>query len=162
VGTGMTRYRRIDMSPRKSGGRVDFQNRKTKIKCTLTPVFALLLFGLALSPAVIAHAPQGERRCGWYENPTPGNVTLTDRDGSWLIAMQGSYEAKGDWPEFSNAQWVETNSGHHGYGCACLTVRTDASSHTVLSISHATPRPLAACRRDKSLHEPPHDADIDE
>jgi hypothetical protein len=27
---------------------------------------ALLLFGLALSPAVIAHAPQGERRCGWY------------------------------------------------------------------------------------------------
>jgi hypothetical protein len=123
---------------------------------------ALLLSGIFPSPAIAANAPRAERRCGWYENPTPGNVTLTDRDGTWLIAMQGNYEAKGHWPEFSDAQWVVTNSGEHGYGCACLTVQTDPSSHTVLSISHAAARPLAVCRRDKSLHEPPHDPDIDE
>jgi len=123
---------------------------------------AVLLSVPVLSPAIAANAPRAERRCGWYENPTPGNVTLTDRDGSWLIAMQGGHEAKGDRPEFSDAQWVVTNSGDHGYGCACLTVQTEASSHTVLSISHATARSLAVCRRDKSLHEPPHDPDIDE
>jgi len=123
---------------------------------------AVLLSAPVLSPAIAANAPRPERRCGWYENPTPGNVTLTDRDGTWLIAMQGGHEAKGDGPEFSDAQWIVTNSGDHGYGCACLTVQTDPSSHTVRSISHATARPLAVCRRDKSLHEPPHDPDIDE
>jgi len=128
----------------------------------LAAFVALPLFALALSPAIAANAPRVERRCGWYENPTPGNVTLTDRDGSWLIARQGSYEATGNGPEFSDTQWVQTNSGHHGYGCACLTMQSDASRHRVLSISHATARPLAVCRRDKSLHEPAHDPDIDE
>lgn len=118
-----------------------------------------LLSGMSLAPAIAANAPRVERRCGWYENPTPGNVTLTDPDGIWLIAMQGSHEAKGDWPRFSDAQWVQTNSGDHGYGCACLSVQTDPVRHTVLSISKATARPLAVCRRDKSLHEPPHESD---
>lgn len=127
----------------------------------LAALIVLLLVAPALSPAVAANAPRVERRCGWYENPTPGNVTLTDRDGSWLIARQGSYEATGNTPEFSDRQWVQTNSGHHGYGCACLTVRIDASRHRVLSISHATAQPLAVCRHDRSLHEPVHDPDID-
>lgn len=125
----------------------------------LATLAALLPLAL-LSAAVAAKPPRFERRCGWYENPTPGNVTLTDRDGSWLIARQGSYEASGNEPEFSDSQWVETNSGHHGYGCACLTMQTDASRHRVLSISHATAQPLAVCRRDRALHEPEHDPDI--
>ena len=62
---------------------------------------AVLLSAPVLSPAIAANARRAERRCGWYENPTPGNVTLTDRDGTWIIAMQGGHEAKGDGPEFS-------------------------------------------------------------
>ncbi len=127
----------------------------------LAAFVTLLLLALAPPLATAANAPRPERRCGWFENPTPGNVTLTDRDGSWLIARQGGYQAKGNWPEFSDAQWVQTNSGHHGYGCACLTMQTDASRHRVLSISHATAQPLAVCRRDRSMHEPAHDPDID-
>ena len=124
-------------------------------------VVASLLAVIALVPAFAANIPHVERRCGWYENPTPGNVTLTDRDGTWLIDMQGGHEAGGPSPQFSDAQWVQTNSGDYGYGCACLNVQTDAALHTVLSISKASARPLALCRRDKSLHEPPHELDID-
>ncbi|WEN16922.1 DUF4087 domain-containing protein [Rhodanobacter sp. AS-Z3] len=101
-----------------------------------------------------------QQRCGWFENPTPGNATLTDRDGEWEIASQGGHQADGDWPEFTDAQWVETN-GHYGYGCACLSVRSDPQTHAILSIAKATARPLAICRRDQSLHEPAHDSDTD-
>jgi hypothetical protein len=119
----------------------------------------LLWLDVALPSAVAASAPRGERRCGWFENPTPGNATLTDRETSWTIAEQGGHEASGDWPRFSDAQWMETGAGHHGYGCACLTAVTDHTTHVVQSISQATARPLQVCRRDKSLHEPPHDLD---
>ena len=116
---------------------------------------------IVLVPPAHAGAAHVERRCGWYENPTPGNVTLTDRDGTWVISMQGGHEAEGPSPRFSDAQWVQTNSGGHGYGCACLTLHTDTVRHVVLSVSKAAARPLDVCRRDKRLHEPPHDADAD-
>ncbi len=49
-------------------------------------LLALTLACLALP----AHAAaKVERRCGWFENPTPANATLTDRDGTWEIASQG-------------------------------------------------------------------------
>ena len=31
------------------------------------------------------------QRCGWWDNPSPGNVWLTDRQGQWTIAIQGLY-----------------------------------------------------------------------
>ncbi len=34
-------------------------------------------------------------RCGWFDNPTPGNFWLVDRDGSWEVGVQGGYQAKG-------------------------------------------------------------------
>ena len=123
-----------------------------------TAGIAVLLW-LVVAPAFAADpsgAGQPERRCGWFENPTPGNATLTDRDGAWEIATQGGHQADGDWPEFADAQWVATN-GHYGYGCACLSMRVDPAAHTVASIGNATARPLAICRRDKSLREPAHD-----
>lgn len=74
---------------------------------------AAILFGLTWTPAVAADAGQIERRCDWFENPTPGNATLADREGRWEIATQGGQRAEGDRPDFSDAPWVETNA-HHG------------------------------------------------
>lgn len=31
-------------------------------------------------------------RCGWFDNPTPGNASPTDRDGQWLIGLQGGHQ----------------------------------------------------------------------
>jgi Protein of unknown function (DUF4087) len=34
-------------------------------------------------------------RCGWFDNPSPSNAWLHDRDGAWSIGIQGSHQAKG-------------------------------------------------------------------
>ena len=94
-----------------------------------------------------------ENRCGWFENPTPGNAWLTDKDGEWLIGAQGGYQAEGDWAEFSDDQWVKTNI-NYGYGCACMQVTVDRKNMKILKISSATAKPLSACRNDKALEEP--------
>ena len=95
-----------------------------------------------------------ETRCGWFSNPTPANAWLTDRDGEWIIAVQGGYQAKGDWPpDFKPKQWVKTNV-EHGYGCACFRVKVNRKTHEVIEIKSAYARPLAACRKDRSLKEP--------
>ncbi len=109
-------------------------------------MFALLvlLSSLAASPEV---------RCGWFDNPTPGNATLTDADRSWTIAMQGQFEAKGDWPELPDRERVPPD-GPHGYGCACLTVEVDRPSSRITRIVKAVAKPLSACRADPKLKEP--------
>ncbi len=95
-----------------------------------------------------------ENRCGWYENPTPGNHWLTDKDGEWMIGTQGAEQADGDYPpEFSDDQWVKTNV-NYGYGCACLRVETDKKEMRITKVVSATARPLSACRNDKALKEP--------
>ena len=93
---------------------------------------------------------QFETRCGWFSNPTPANASLFDRDGEWIIGVQGGYQAEGDWPGFRPSQWVETNV-HYGYGCACLRLRVNRKTHEVTEIERSRARPLAACRRDRSL-----------
>ena len=97
---------------------------------------------------------QFETRCGWFSNPTPANVSLHDRDGEWTIGVQGGYQADGDdwWPLFKPRQWVETNV-HYGYGCACLRLRVNRETHEVIEIKSSRARPLAACRRDRSLRQ---------
>lgn len=115
-----------------------------------TSLLTLALVGLPLS----VHATEKtERRCGWFENPSPANATLTDRDGTWQIATQGGYQAKGNWPRFSAKQWVTTH-GAYGYGCSCMTVSTDAASRQLNNLTKAAERPLAACRNDPALQEP--------
>ena len=95
-----------------------------------------------------------ENRCGWYENPTPGNHWLTDKDGEWTIGTQGGFQADGDYPpEFSDDQWVKTNV-NYGYGCACLRVQTNKKEMQITKVVSATARPLSACRNDKALKEP--------
>ncbi|RJT37360.1 DUF4087 domain-containing protein [Rahnella woolbedingensis] len=99
-------------------------------------------------------ANSAERRCGWFENPTPANATLTDRDGTWEIATQGGYQAEGEWPRFGDTQWVRTGNGNYGYGCACVTADTDQPTHRMSNLTNATARSLRACRTDKTLKEP--------
>ncbi|HET7795264.1 MAG TPA: DUF4087 domain-containing protein [Rhizobacter sp.] len=113
-------------------------------------------------PVVFEHEPMAsadttataQTRCGWFDNPTPGNAWLHDREGEWTVGIQGGHQAEGDWPSFSAAQWVRTN-GSHGYGCACLRVVVELASRQVVRIASATARPLSACRGDKALKKPP-------
>ena len=93
-----------------------------------------------------------ETRCGWFSNPTPANASLFDRDGEWIIGVQGGHQAEGDWPDFGPRQWVKTNV-NYGHGCACLRLRVDRETHKVMEIKSARARPLAACRRDRSLRK---------
>lgn len=95
-----------------------------------------------------------ETRCGWFSNPTPANAWLEDRNGEWIISVQGGHQAEGEWPTFKPRQWVSTNVGSYGYGCACLQLRADHQTHRVLEIKSSSARPLSACRRDRSLKEP--------
>ena len=95
-----------------------------------------------------------ETRCGWFENPTPSNAWLTDRDGEWIISVQGGFQADGDWPDFKPQQWILTNAGSYGYGCACIQAKLNRKTHKMLEIKSATAKSLAVCRKDRSLKEP--------
>lgn len=56
---------------------------------------------LAMSACSAQAIPElAKVRCGWFENPTPANAWLTDRDGDWIIPVQGGHQANGDWPAF--------------------------------------------------------------
>jgi len=93
-----------------------------------------------------------QTRCGWFDNPSPQNASLFDRDGEWGIAQQGGPQARGNWPgPFAAARWVRTGAGSYGYGCACLQVTVDAESGSVREILSSAVKPLAACRRDPAL-----------
>jgi hypothetical protein len=103
--------------------------------------------------AALAASPAPVQRCGWLDNPTPGNWSLIDRDGEWLIGVQGGYQAPGsdNLPDMSTKGWVETNAGGHGYGCACMTVTVDKRSTRVTRVVSGRPVPLRQCRADPKL-----------
>lgn len=109
-------------------------------------------FGFSIAPPTPSPLEPAiaETRCGWFYNPTPSNAWLTDRDGEWTIAVQGGYQAEGDWPAFKDSQWVKTNI-NYGYGCACMRVDVDRQEKRILRIRSAFSRPLLACRKDKAL-----------
>lgn len=124
--------------------------------CALLAATAALADGPA--PPADAGAAQPALRCGWFDNPTPGNATLVDRDGEWAIGLQGGHQASGPWPRFATGQWVRTGHGSAGYGCACLKVRADAATQEITAIISARAQPLATCRKDPALKgkEPHH------
>ncbi len=124
------------------------------------PITAALLFSTLLAfakegPAAPKTPPADKfvTRCGWLDNPTPGNLSLYDRDDEWVIGVQGGHQVEGDWemPDFTPRQWVGTNAGSYGYGCACLQLKADAGTHEVSAVKSARALPLETCRRDKSL-----------
>ena len=121
-----------------------------------------MIFGCLLLVAMVADGEPIDRakvakfetRCGWLSNPTPANVWLFDRDGRWIIGTQGGYQMAGeDWalPDFKKGQWVRTNVGDYGYGCACLRLRVNKETHEVMEIESSRTRSLSVCRRDRSL-----------
>lgn len=104
-------------------------------QCTVFSVAALCIVGAAAVKA----SDKAALRCGWLQNPSPQNASLSDRDGEWVISMRGRPVAQGDWPEFGPSQWVRTN-GHYGYGCACLRLVANAHTHELSQILSASPR----------------------
>ncbi|HET7863945.1 MAG TPA: DUF4087 domain-containing protein, partial [Burkholderiaceae bacterium] len=66
---------------------------RTAVAWALVAATAALADGQA--PAAGAAAAQPALRCGWFDNPTPGNATLVDRDGEWTIGLQGGHQASG-------------------------------------------------------------------
>ena len=95
-----------------------------------------------------------EVRCGWIENPTPGNWFLTDRDGRWTIATQGGEQAQGFdmMPDMSAGEWVASDArGSYGHGCGCLTMRDDPAEMKVLALLKIRQKPLNDCRADPAL-----------
>jgi Protein of unknown function (DUF4087) len=89
-------------------------------------------------------------RCGWYDNLTPGNSGLADRQGYWLIGVQGGHQAIGDLPKFSKARWISKNRSY-GYGCACLKVETDEDNQTITQIISSRSVSLKQCTKDSAL-----------
>lgn len=110
-------------------------------------VFTLLSCGGLMS---VYTQQRIETRCGWFENPTPANAWLVDKDNEWIIGLQGGYQADGDWPDIPDRQWIKTNV-NYGYGCACVRASFDRRSKRVIRILSSRPRPLSACRRDPAL-----------
>jgi len=110
----------------------------------LAIMFALL--------AVAQPAQAAERRCGWLDNPTPGNWWLVDRNGTWYLGGQGADPVEGMEliPDMENKQWVRTN-GSYGYGCACLTMEANRKSRQVTRVLSAKQLPLKVCRADRTL-----------
>ncbi len=97
-----------------------------------------------------------ETRCGWFDNSSPGNISLIDRDGEWTIGIQGGYQVKDDWPwpKFKKSEWVATNSGSHGHGCVCLKVVADKNTEEIIRIYSSKTQALSVCRNDRALAEP--------
>jgi Protein of unknown function (DUF4087) len=93
-----------------------------------------------------------EKRCGWLANPTPANWFLRDRDTTWVIGLQGGFQAQGidKIPDLSRTQYVRTN-GSYGYACACLDVMADKKRGRITQISQVKQLPLKQCRDDRSL-----------
>ncbi len=114
------------------------------------------MLALSIALSMIVLAPMAARaasvRCGWLDNPTPGNASLYDKDGEWTIAVQGGHQATGDWPPtFKRGQWISYGPGSYGYGCACLKVEVDPEEKNILDISSGEARPLTACRKDRAI-----------
>lgn len=124
-------------------------------KILMRPLFAICFGLVIMSLPAAAHA---ERRCGWYSSPTPGNLVLTDSDGDWWIQMQGRSDPKAidNVPAFDKRQFVETNvpGSGHGYGCACMTVVTNAKQQKITRVISGEILPLVRCPNDRSLPSP--------
>jgi Protein of unknown function (DUF4087) len=115
----------------------------------------LAISGVIIALTLAAPAFGDERRCGWLENPTPGNWFLKDRRGLWIISAQGGPFAQGveKLPEPVAGRFVVTN-GRYGYSCACLIGTFDAHAQAVTRIDLSRTSPLYVCRNDKALPPP--------
>jgi Protein of unknown function (DUF4087) len=118
--------------------------------------YGLLSVALTLLGSSSGYA--SEQRCGWYINPTPGNLWLQDKDALWGITSQMQSEgpdaigADDKAPQMNSKEYMDKGTGH-GHRCACLTVDTDHKDKITRVYSGRT-LPLAKCKEDKTLPEP--------
>ncbi|END2490665.1 DUF4087 domain-containing protein [Vibrio campbellii] len=115
----------------------------------------LLIVILGMFSALAATAE--ETRCGWLENPSPANMWLIDRDGSWDISVQGTSNALDDksmellYQATANEnEFVRTNR-NYGFSCACLTVGVDEETNSITTIYKSKQLPLKQCLEDISI-----------
>lgn len=116
------------------------------------PLLAALLALATLSTA--AHA--AESRCGWLQNPTPGNWWLDDADGTWTMMSQGGGSEPDGMdriPDISEGDYVRTN-GNYGYACACMKVDTDEDEGRIVAIYSFRQLPISQCANDEALSAP--------
>ncbi|XAZ21998.1 DUF4087 domain-containing protein [Sinorhizobium sp. B11] len=110
---------------------------------------------VALSLALALPTLAAETRCGWIQNPTPGNWWLDDAQNTWTIMTQGGNDEPEGMdliPDISEHDYVKTN-GNYGYACACMSVETDGEERITQILSFRQ-LPLAKCRNDKALKFP--------
>lgn len=119
-------------------------------------ILALLAPLAAGAPAQAAPKPPGELRCGWLQNPSPGNWWLFDNAGEWTIGTQGGFQARGldEVPDLTERDWKVTNGSSYGYGCVCMRVETDAKQRRITRIHSVKQKPLKVCLADKKLPKP--------
>lgn len=95
-----------------------------------------------------------EIRCGWLDNPTPGNLWLIDRDAEWNISQQGGRESEEIEKIIDNSidssEIIHTN-GNYGVRCACLSVEVDNKSKTIIKIYSFDLLKIKQCRDDKKI-----------
>lgn len=100
-------------------------------------------------------ATAAEKRCGWLENPTPGNLWLIDAESDWTISIQGAGFIDEDsidkMPTIDDKEFVRTN-GHYGFSCACLNVKTDKVKSEIVKVYGGQQLLLKQCLEDASLH----------
>lgn len=111
----------------------------------------LIIYSIICGLALTNGANASEKRCGWFDNPTPANAWLTDKDGEWIIAMQMGYQAEGDWPTALKGEMIYSGNASYGYNCACLEVETDSTKKRIIKIISTEPKTLATCRNDRAL-----------
>lgn len=93
-----------------------------------------------------------ETRCGWLDNPSPGNYWLSDKDGTWIIARQGAEQAEGVellTPQ-NKAEFVNMNYGY-GYSCACVGVDANQQTQFINKVHDYEQLSLKRCLDDDSL-----------
>ncbi|MDO8799643.1 DUF4087 domain-containing protein [Phenylobacterium sp.] len=121
--------------------------------CAILALLAPLAAGV---PAQAAPKSPGEMRCGWLQNPSPGNWWMFDNAGEWTIGTQGGFQARGldEVPDLTERDWVVTNGSSYGYGCVCMRVQTDPKQRRITRIHSVAQKPLKVCRTDKKLPKP--------
>ena len=130
------------------------RNRLGRAAAVLAMLLPLATVGAPSQAA--SKKPAGELRCGWLQNPSPGNWWLFDNAGEWTIGTQGGFQARGldDVPDLTERNWVVTNGSSYGYGCVCARVETDAKQRQITRIHSITQKPIKVCRSDKKLPKP--------
>ena len=139
--------------PANAARRGMFADPNCRLRAGRRRAAAGMIVGLAvtasLSPVL------AEERCGWLENPTPGNWWLKDPHGLWIISAQGGPYAEGveKLPQPTPDRFVAAN-GQYGYSCACLSGTFDSRAQTMTQVVSARTSPLSVCRNDKALPAP--------